>query len=695
MPLNLRFFEFSVKHSRFFSTAKPSKTDISSLPVYKNALKLTKIHWKIQKKLQILNKRLTFPYESSSLNLIPFRNHRRILEDSFIQLLKDSNATNFPFIIKILSKNQFKSDLITIELNQKKALGLLEGLFDLTMNENPKLTKRNALKLLIKTQGIRFFPKNHPFLMKILRIHKQSPFENLMKKLSFSQRIDFFSQIIKYQYNSQIKSFIFLSPIFLSDSQQIIASFSKKKLIKLLKILTKSKQKFDFASQILEKFNELTIKDLKSFKKPQLIPIILFIENFQRDSLKKQDFYFKLRLLRIEKTPLFTPKQLRFFQRKFQQKSFTQIPFLNEEIEFSVKNLLDKKVYSWDLNDIVNLSKLLNSEYYVFSYYKVFVKIIRELYFNKEFHFISIKSLLQRLSVIKELKLRFPKEFFDKILDNEPFIRDFILLKTSRFMIELLLGSDAIKTPFIFETYEAIQRIKANYAENLMLSSEITSAQISLMNTALFFNKRTFNDENEILQKTLKDLSLNVFKIDFLLKKKMRFFLYNAIPILQSKSINVNLLKICEELQRKSAFGAFFSPNRVHKDFFASGPEKEIFEIMKKMGVLAKCNSFIGVYNVDFFIETRKLIVEYHGLQHFFLENVEVKEMMPRDLLKKEVFKLLGYKYLIVKGWIWKKLRSREDKQLFVKNLLKSEKEFNYEKGTKRRVPNSDYINRK
>jgi len=65
---------------------------------------------------------------------------------------------------------------------------------------------------------------------------------------------------------------------------------------------------------------------------------------------------------------------------------------------------------------------------------------------------------------------------------------------------------------------------------------------------------------------------------------------------------------------------------------------------------------------------------------------------MQKDLIKREVLTLLGYKYLTISCWVWKKFRTEKDQELFLKNLLNTERNFRYNTGNNRRIQNLDQM---
>ena len=682
------------KYSCFSSTEQKFKSnnDISILPFYRRMRKLRKIYTKFQKELPKSQNSNLIEFAPPSIfdSMIPFVNYWNQIDSALYENMKLLGPKKIKKIIKILSKNEFNTKLFCSYVDSKTVKLLEECLFI----KRQKPYDKKDLSFLIKMNIYKFFPNDNDIIKKAFKIDNNEKLEMLLKTISISKRFALYLQIINHQPN--MKHILFNSPTFLLDIEKIIETSHKTKIFKLLSIYKQLAKPIQskYVALILQKFNKFSLENVRTLSTNKICHLIIFFECNDNSFSNKQEFYFNLNLLRkpTENDALLTIRQVKYLKKKLGQKKFSQTKFLDKEQELMVKKILkaDNGPDSWDLKNIADLAKILNNEYYVFSYYKEFIAVIRERLLGRENeNNLKISSILRIFKILKYLKIRFSTEYYDKFIKSSSineFLRDYLILKTSATAIKLFLGYESLKIPYLLLTYQAIERIKAIFKNFVNLFPSLILSQTKLLESALILYRKSLKDENKVLNNTLIDLASKPNELNRILKKDVSFFLFNAIPLLKSLNNNPSLLKICENYQKSSIF-TVFSQSFFKKTNTDSRPEYELLKIFESLGVSIKINHLIGPYRNDFYIEAKKLIIEYHGLQHFFLENKAEKDMMPNDIVKREVLKLLGYKYLTITCWIWKKFREEKDKELFVKNMLRSEKNFKYTMGTVRRTP--------
>jgi len=550
----------------------------------------------------------TTPFKDDIHNLLE---NKTLFEKKFIEILSDSNLMQLQKILKLLNQKKFNERSLISNSAQKDFTKILEHILESILNEK---NKNMIEKILIRQRFFSFFKKGFNFNKKIMIFSTQNSLEAFLESFLIKQRLNIYLQIVHKKpqplYNIMIKS-----QIFRNDLEEMVKNPQKfEKMLKYSKLFFLNVSQ-NIWKEILTKIHEITLEEMKKFSSRNLSKIILLLESFEKDFTKKQDFYFNLKLLRSESSSLLTPRDLLMIHKKIKRR----FEFFDEELELIVKSLLKIEPFQWDLKTIKQISILLNNEYYVFQYYTEFTKKLRlVLIDNGKLSIKGLKDEMRRLAILKAMKLRFPKDFFDDILNKYSiFVRDYILLKISNEMIKLCLGPEHLKTPIILETFQAIERMKI-YEESLNLSNLIKKAQFWLLISNLLFYKTTFKDEHEILLKTLKEISQTTNDLEPQLKKDLSFFLYNALPLLKSKDVNKKLLEQCEKIEKSFVF--FQNPGQ--KPFLTiSKPEKNLMKIFEKLtpNYSIKSNYAIGPYHVDFYLESKKLIIEYHGLQHFYL----------------------------------------------------------------------------
>ena len=661
----------------FFCTPKPTDTpqtqtnNLSCLPLFKKTERLRKILQTIEKTNLFENMEL--PKKGSSNEISDLIENKISYERKFLEILQNSDQEKIWKILKILHLKKFNEKCLISETSKNMFMKSLEKVLEIKQKEkNDKI----LLKLWIETNFFHFFSRGFKFN----RILTSSDFEIFLKNCSQNERMEIYLQIAKNK-PEPFHAILLKSVMFLNDIDEISSDSAKiPKYWSLFFVNINTTTKIAKNIQIF--MEKITLEEIKILSGKKIAKLIILLEIFEKDLNKKQEFYYNLKISRKE-SPLLKPNELYAINKKIKKK----IQFFDEELELNVKELLKADPKTWNLKTIQKISVLLNNEYYVFQYYTDFTKKIRTILIEDEKYVISsLKNEFRRLEILKALKIRFIKDFFDGILNKYPkLVQNYLLLKKGNDAIKLFLGPEHLKIPIISETFQSIEKFKV-YKDDLNLSKTIKNAQFKLLISCLLFHKIAFKPENSFVLKTLSEISQNVQSLEPEFKRTLHFFLFNAIPILKSKEINKNLLENCEKIEKSFVF--FQNPTQKNQ-IIISKPEKDLMKIFHKIAKdPIKRNFSIGPYSVDFYIESKKIIIEYHGLQHFFLEDKNIKDLMYRDILKKDVLILLGYKYLTISCWVWKKFRTEKDQELFVANLLKNERNFRFNTGMNKKIVN-------
>ncbi len=75
------------------------------------------------------------------------------------------------------------------------------------------------------------------------------------------------------------------------------------------------------------------------------------------------------------------------------------------------------------------------------------------------------------------------------------------------------------------------------------------------------------------------------------------------------------------------------------RDTEDSRTQKKIANLLIGMGYMIHQNEVIGIYSVDFLLKP-KLVLEYHGVNHYYLNN---QEMLKEDQVKVRALRNMGY----------------------------------------------------
>lgn len=667
--LNNRYLFFCTQKST--DTPKTQTNDLFCLPFFKKTQRLIKILQTIEKTNLLENMEL--PKKGSSNEISDLIQNKIAYERKFLEILQNSDQEKIGKMLKILHLKKFNQKCLISENSKNMFMKSLEKVLEIKQKEK---NDKNLLKLWIKTHFFQFFSRGFKFNRNLT----SADFEIFIKSCSQNERVELYLQIVKNK-PEPFHAILLKSDIFLNDIVEI--SRDSSKILKYWRLFFLNINTTTKISKNIQIFMEkITLEEIKIFSGKEIAKLIILLEIFEKDLNKKQEFYYNLKLARKE-SPLLTPNGLYAINRKINKKT----QFFDEELELNVKELLKADPKTWNLKTIQKISVLLNNEYYVFRYYTDFTKKLRSVLIDDEKYVVnSLKNEFRRLEILKALKIRFIKDFFDKILNKYPkLVQNYILLKKGNDAIKLFLGPEHLKIPIISETFQSIEKFKVS-KDDLNLKKTIKNAQFKLLISCLLFHKIAFKPENSFVLKTLIEISQNAQSLEPEFKRTLHFFLFNAIPILKSKEINKNLLENCEKIEKSFVF--FQTPTQ-KTHITISKPEKDLMKFFQTIGKdPVKSNFSIGPYSVDFYIESKKIIIEYHGLQHFFLEEKNIKDLMYRDILKKDVLILLGYKYLTISCWVWKKFRTEKDQELFVANLLKNERNFRFNTGMNKKIVN-------
>lgn len=614
------------------------------------------------------------PLVFSLENAEKLNNYSINLENSIKEaILKEEKTKNLVILLKNLRRNRILS-LFSAE-NKRKILQSLS----ISLKTLLSYRRIEDFSLLLKSKALYIFPKENPSFLSLSLADKEN-FIEIIKEKPLEKRMFYYSRLFKSP-EIQIKKIFSILPEDLS-----ILKENKQIFLKNIKISLVFLQENELTSLI----KSLNLEDLKKIKRKKLVYLLVFISKHTKTT-NFDEFFFNLSLL---SRPILNIKTLVYIEKKLKNLVGPFQEFFKKELQFLVEKITSKLIKAKALaicdkklmRNIKKISCFLTNEYYVFKFYKDFLAVLRNLMLyrgdiNKK---MSFKTCFYRISICKSLNIRLNIKIYEDILNvlsGDSMKLDYFLVKTQGKIIDLLVEKEEVRAEILQKIIETTLKL-SNFSDVLGIRSQIKACEIDLLVYTVILHKVCFISDHWILlikqlfQNLLETKNLPFTQFEL---RGLKYIFFNSLILLKNKKQtekNKNHEELLEFLEKWNKSLLF--PINISSELQAkSRPEKELLVFLRKEQSVVKTNYFIGCFCVDFYLPNTKTIIEYQGLQHFFLEiEKKKKDMMPKDILKKEILMKMGYKFLFVSCWEWKRLRNDQDKLFFIQNLLGNKRKF-------------------
>lgn len=576
-----------------------------------------------------------------------------------------------------LFKNMRKMQIFPLfsPSNQRKILKSLSISFKNVLS----FRREGDFSSFLKSKVFYFFPKENPSYMN-LSPEDQESFVEIIKEKPLKKRLFYYSRLFKSPETLIKKPFPILPEdlaVLKKDKQVFLRN------IKISLLLLEEKE-------LISLIKSLTFEDLRRIKRKKLVYLLVFISK-QVSKGKFNEFFFNLSLLN---RPLLNVKSLVYIEKKIRDSDNVFQEFFKKELATITKKItasLKKKQTDAICNKklmkrLKRISSLLTNEFYVLKFYKNLLAIVRPLMLyrgdiNKK---MSLRTSFYRICICKSLNIRLNIKVYEDILsvlDKNPLKLEYFMVKAKGKIIDLLVEKEEVKAEILRKIIEKTIKL-SQYGDILGIRNQINGCKIDLLVYSVVLHRVCFTSDQWMLliRQILQDL-LEKEKFSFTQEqlRSLKYFFFNSLILLKSmneEKKNKNHEEFLEFLEKWNKT-LLFPINLAMELEASSRAEKELLPFLKQHQNIVKTNYYIGCFRVDFYLPSTKTIVEYQGLQHFFLETEKKKkDIMPKDLLKKEILTLMGYKVLFVSCWEWKKLRNDQDRAFFIRNLLGNQRKF-------------------
>ena len=123
--------------------------------------------------------------------------------------------------------------------------------------------------------------------------------------------------------------------------------------------------------------------------------------------------------------------------------------------------------------------------------------------------------------------------------------------------------------------------------------------------------------------------------------------------------------ELCSSIERSLASIGTSNYRRVSVQ--DSNTQNKIGNILRDMGYTVSQNELVDIYSVDFFLKP-KLILEYHGVGHYYLNNHE--DMIHLHQVKVRVLRKLNYYVQVIPYDTWRVLESKQRQEAYLNEIL-------------------------
>jgi len=280
------------------------------------------------------------------------------------------------------------------------------------------------------------------------------------------------------------------------------------------------------------------------------------------------------------------------------------------------------------------------------------------LHVNSEFD-----SLLSKVSDIYDLERLVSLYYFGRIFMDDAQKEKVITLlsnflqKESQFQFYTatkILNNLSYSCEFNSQEFDELLTSILNMKDK-SLESDVPPARpyLFLLNAILMEN----NIDSPNLQPILRKLIDNSPE-DFSTRNVMIFNLENLRVLAEGndailREISEGLSKISDHKFKRSVIGD-------------SNTQKKIANILLDLMFLTHQEQDIGVYSVDFLLKP-KLILEYHGYSHYYVNKLEIIKF---HKLKIRVLEKMGYHVQIIPYYEWHPLESRIKQEEYLKEII-------------------------
>ena len=192
--------------------------------------------------------------------------------------------------------------------------------------------------------------------------------------------------------------------------------------------------------------------------------------------------------------------------------------------------------------------------------------------------------------------------------------------------------------------------------------SEFTSYDLYLMRAVIMvLNGIMLHEDLAPFTKHIEDFLGILEKFDFSDERFANmalFTLENYKVLLQDNESLSSIIKACLDkipLKEYMRIGA--------ED---SNTQRKIASILVNLGYLIQQEEIIGIYSVDFLLRP-KLVLEYHGTSHYYLNR---QEMIKLHQVKVRVLQKMGYYVQVIPHFEWSVLEGKQRQETYLNEII-------------------------